>query len=66
MTGQEALQALDAAIVEQERARWVYARRVRDEAAQVAREALARWARLERERRINFEARRINGELSAN
>lgn len=51
MTGQEALAALDAAIVEQERQRWVQARRVRDEAAQVARDALARWARLERERR---------------
>jgi hypothetical protein len=50
MTGQQVLQALDAAIVEQERARWVHARRVRDEAAQVAREALARWSRLERER----------------
>jgi hypothetical protein len=59
------LQALDAAIVEQERARWAMACRVRDEAAQVAREALARWSRLERERRINFEARRINGELLA-
>ena len=41
MTGQETLAALDAAIAEQERARWVHARRVRDEAAQVAREALA-------------------------
>jgi hypothetical protein len=51
MTGQETLAALDAAIVEQERERWVQACRVRDEAAQVAREALARWARLERERR---------------
>jgi hypothetical protein len=50
MTGQQALQALDAAIAEQERARWIHARRVRDEAAQVARDALARWARLERER----------------
>jgi hypothetical protein len=50
MTGQETLAALDAAIVEQERARWVQACRVRHEAAQVAREALARWARLERER----------------
>ena len=50
MTGREALAALDAAIVEQERERWIHARRVRDEAAQVAREALARWARLERER----------------
>jgi hypothetical protein len=49
MTGQEALAALYAAIVEQERQRWVHARRVRDEAAQVARDALARWARLERE-----------------
>jgi hypothetical protein len=51
MTIQETLAALDAAIVEQERQRWVQACRVRDEAAQVAREALARWARLERERR---------------
>jgi hypothetical protein len=51
MTGQEALAVLDAAIVEQERARWEQACRVRDEAARVAREALARWARLERERR---------------
>jgi hypothetical protein len=51
MTGQQALQALDAAIAEQERARWVHARRVRDEAAQVAREALARWTQAERERR---------------
>jgi hypothetical protein len=50
MTGQQALQALDAAIAERERERWVHARRVRDEAAQVAREALARWSRLERER----------------
>jgi hypothetical protein len=50
MTGQEALAVLDAAIVERERERWVLACRVRDEAAQVAREALARWARLERER----------------
>ena len=50
MTGQQALAALDAAIAEQERARWIHARRVRDEAAQVAREALARWAQLERER----------------
>ena len=50
MTGEEALAVLDAAIVEQERERWEHARRVRDEAAQVAREALARWARLERER----------------
>jgi hypothetical protein len=66
MTGQQALQALDAAIVERERERWAMACRVRDEAAQVAREALARWSRLERERRINFEARRINGELMAN
>ena len=51
MTGQEALAALDAAIVEQERERWVHACRVRDEAAQVAREALARWAQAEKERR---------------
>jgi hypothetical protein len=51
MTGQEALAVLDAAIVEQERARWVHARRVRDEAAQVAREALARWSQAEKERR---------------
>ena len=50
MTGQEALAALDAAIVEQERARWEHACRVRDEAAQVARDALARWAKAERER----------------
>ena len=50
MTGQEALAVLDAAIVERERERWLHARRVRDEAAQVARDALARWARLERER----------------
>ena len=51
MTGREALAALDAAIVEQERERWVHACRVRDEAAQVAREALARWAQAEKERR---------------
>jgi hypothetical protein len=51
MTGQQALQALDTAITEQERARWVHARRVRDEAAQVARDALARWAQAEREAR---------------
>ena len=51
MTGQEALAALDAAIVAQERARWEHACRVRDEAAQMAREALARWAKAERERR---------------
>jgi hypothetical protein len=51
MTGQQALAALDTAIAEQERARWVHARRVRDEAAQVAREALARWTQAERERR---------------
>ena len=50
MTGQEALAALDAAIAEQERARWAHACRVRDEAAQVAREALARWAQAEKER----------------
>lgn len=49
MTGQEALAAMDAAILERERERWAIACRVRDEAAQVAREALARWARLERE-----------------
>ena len=46
MTGEEALAALDAAIVEQERERWEHVCRVRDEAAQMAREALARWARL--------------------
>lgn len=51
MTGHETLAALDAAIVEQERARWAMACRVRDEAAQVARDALARWAKLEQERR---------------
>ena len=51
MTGQQALQALDTAIAEQERARWIHARRVRDEAAQVAREALARWSQAEREHR---------------
>lgn len=51
MTGQEALAALDTAIVEQERQRWEHACRVRDEAAQVAREALARWAQAEKERR---------------
>jgi hypothetical protein len=51
MTIQETLAALDAAIAEQERARWANACRVRDEAAQVAREALARWAQAERERR---------------
>ena len=51
MTGQEALAALDAAIVEQERQRWVQACRVRDEAARMAREALARWAQAEKERR---------------
>ena len=51
MTGQEALAALDAAIVEQERERWVHACRVRDEAARMAREALARWAQAEKERR---------------
>jgi len=51
MTAQETLAALDAAIAEQERARWANACRVRDEAAQVAREALARWAQAERERR---------------
>jgi hypothetical protein len=50
MTGQQALQALDAAIVERERERWAMACRVRDEAAQVAREALARWTQAERER----------------
>jgi hypothetical protein len=50
MTGQEALAALDAAIVEQERERWAQACRVRDEAARVARDALARWAKAERER----------------
>ena len=50
MTGEEALAVLDAAIVERERERWAIACRVRDEAAQVARDALARWARLERER----------------
>jgi hypothetical protein len=50
MTVQETLAALDTAIAEQERARWIHARRVRDEAAQVARDALARWAQLERER----------------
>jgi hypothetical protein len=50
MTGREALAVLDTAIAERERERWLHARRVRDEAAQVAREALARWARLERER----------------
>jgi hypothetical protein len=50
MTAQETLAVLNAAIAEQERARWIHARRVRDEAAQVAREALARWSRLERER----------------
>ena len=51
MTGQEALAALDAAIVEQERQRWVHACRVRDEAARVARDALARWSQAEKERR---------------
>jgi hypothetical protein len=51
VTGQEALAALDAAIVAQERARWEHACRVRDEAAQRAREALARWAKAEKERR---------------
>jgi hypothetical protein len=51
MTAQETLAALDAAIVAQERERWVQACRVRDEAAQVAREALARWAKAEKERR---------------
>ena len=51
MTGQEALAVLDAAIVERERERWLHARRVRDEAAQVAREALARWSQAEKERR---------------
>jgi hypothetical protein len=50
MTVQETLAVLDTAIAEQERARWIHARRVRDEAAQVARDALARWAQLERER----------------
>jgi hypothetical protein len=51
MTGQQALAALDAAIAEQERERWLHARRVRDEAAQVAREALARWSQAEKEAR---------------
>lgn len=51
MTGQEALAVLDAAIAEQERERWVHACRMRDYAAQMAREALARWAQAEKERR---------------
>jgi hypothetical protein len=51
MTVKEALAALDAAIVERERLRWVEACRVRDEAVQVAREALARWAKAEKEAR---------------
>ena len=51
MTGQQALQALDTAIAERERERWAIACRVRDEAAQVAREALARWSQAEKERR---------------
>lgn len=50
MTGREALQALDDAIVERERARWVEACRIRDEAVQVARDALARWAQVNKER----------------
>ena len=44
MTGQQALQALDAAIVEQERQRQAQADRVCDEAMQVARDALALWS----------------------
>jgi len=51
MTGREALQALDDAIVEQERERQAQACRIRDEAVQVARDALARWAQVEKERR---------------
>jgi len=51
MTGKEALAVQDAAIVERERERWAIACRVRDEAAPVAREALARWAQAEREAR---------------
>lgn len=44
MTGQEALAALDAAIVEQERQRQARADRVCDEALRVARDALALWS----------------------
>ena len=44
MTGQEALQALDAAIAAQEQERRERASRVSDEALQVARDALARWS----------------------
>lgn len=51
VTSREALQALDDAIVEQERERWAQACRIRDEAVQVARDALARWAQVEKERR---------------
>ena len=50
MTGQEALAALDAAIVAQKQQRQAQTDRVCDEALRVARDALARWARLERER----------------
>ena len=51
MTGQEALAALDAAIAEREQARLAQASRVSDEALRVARDALARWAQAEKERR---------------
>jgi hypothetical protein len=44
MTGQEALAALDAAIVEQERQRQAQTDRVCDEALRVARDALALWS----------------------
>jgi hypothetical protein len=44
MTGQEALAALDAAIVEREQARLAQASRVSDEALRVARDALVRWS----------------------
>ncbi len=51
MTGKEALAALDAAIVERERLRWIEACRVRDEAIVAAREALERWTQAEKARR---------------
>jgi hypothetical protein len=51
MTTQEALQVLDAEIIQLERERWLRACRVRDEAARVARDALARWTQAEKEAR---------------
>ena len=50
MTGREALQAIDDAIVARERERWAKACQARDKAAQVARDALARWAQVDKKR----------------